>query len=230
MFAEAAVAVERSRKAEKRYEDYKKSQEARMYNHPGHDARQVLMEKLHTLRGASCGESGRLTRILADLGALPSHHLSDVIAYNEHNHVAEETPAQEGRRVVILEGEKRLNERHDHIDRNLIVLQARLEELTKEKHASQILRDLPPRVDPDQEAVEEVVTAHQANVQRLIAVEVRHKLVLTERFSDPIRFSVDIPANHHLCGGESPQDRADPNPRRVIPNPRLSISAAAGVC
>ena len=178
MFAEAAVTVDRSRKAEKRYEDYKKSQEARVYNHPGHDARRVLKEKLQTLHGTSCREGQRLTRILADMGALPSHQLSDVVAYNEHNHLSEEVLAQDRRKTAIVEGEKRLNDKHGLVDQNLKVLQDRLEELTKEKQAREIFRELRPSpVDPNEVAVEKAVTTHQANVERVVAVEVRYKLI-----------------------------------------------------
>ncbi|KAF9645302.1 hypothetical protein BDM02DRAFT_598699 [Thelephora ganbajun] len=171
IFTEAAVAVDRSRKAEKRYEDYKKSQEARIYNYPSHDARQVLMAKLQTLRMSSHEESECLTRVIADLGALPSCHLSDVVAYNEHNHLTDETLAEEKRKAAIDEMEKRMNERHDHVDQNLLTLQARLEELTKEKQARKILRDFPPPVDPNEMAVDEATIVHQANVQRVVAVE-----------------------------------------------------------
>lgn len=181
MFAEAAIAVDRSRKADKRYEDYKRSQEARIYNHPGYDARQVLMDKLLMLRGTSCGENKRLTRILADLQTLPSRHMSDVVAYNEHNHLTSEVSAQERRKAAILEGEKRLNEKHDCIDQTLIKLQARLEELTKEKQARETFLDVPPSVDPDEVVVVEAVAAHQANVQRMVAVEVCYKLIDFDR-------------------------------------------------
>lgn len=231
MFAEAAIAIDRSRKAEKRYEDYKRSQEARIYNHPGHDVRQILTDRRQTLYAEFHEENKRLKRIITDLENLPSHHLSDVVAYNEHNHVSEETLAQESRMAAIIEGEKRLNERHDHVDRTLTTLQAQLEELTKEKQAREIIRDLPPPVDPNEMAVEEAVTAHQANTQRLIAVEVRCEPIgFAVRFSDYIRSSADISANHHSCGGDSPQGWTYPTPRRFVPNPRLSISTVAGVC
>lgn len=172
MFAEAAVTVDRRRKAEKRYEDYKRSQESRIYNHPGHDARHMLMDKLQTLHRVSCGEDQRLTRILTDMGTLPSRHISEVVAYNEHNHPTEEALGQERRRAAIVEAEKRLNEKHDHVDQGLMDLQARLEELTKEKEAREINCELTPPMDPDEIAVEEALTVHQANVQRVIAVEV----------------------------------------------------------
>lgn len=171
LLTDAAVTADRCRKAEKRYEAYKKSQEARIYNHPSYDARQVLVEKLQTLKGASHGENERFTRILADMGSLPSHHLSDVVGYNEHNNLAYEALAEERRRAVILEAEGRLKERHDQIDRNIISLKARLEELTKEKEAREVHRDTSPPVDPEEIAVEEALGLHQANVQRVVALE-----------------------------------------------------------
>lgn len=165
--------MDRSRKAEKRYEDYKKSQEARIYNHPGYDARLVLVDKLQVLRTTSHEESERLKRIVADLGSLPSHHLSDVVAYNEHNHLTEEAMAEDKRKAAIDEVLKRWDEKHEHVDRNLVALQAQLEKLAEEKRARETIRDLPPPVDPSKIAAEEARTAHQANVQRVAAVEVR---------------------------------------------------------
>lgn len=115
-----------------------------------------------------------MKRILADLRTLQSPCLSDIVAYNEHNHLTEETLAAEKRRAIIVEAENKLKERHDHIDRNLTNLQAKLAELTKEKQAREVQRNLPPPpLDPNEMAVEEATTAHQANVQRVIAVEVR---------------------------------------------------------
>ena len=165
--------MDRSRKAEKRYEDYKKSQEARIYNHPGRDARAVLVEKLQAVRTTSHEENERLARIVADLGSLPSHHLSDVVTYNEHNHPTEEALTAEKRKAAIDEVEKGLNAKGDQVDRKIIALQAQLEELRKETRAREILRDLPPPMDPNEVAVEEAVTVHQANVQRVTVVEVR---------------------------------------------------------
>ena len=116
IFIEAAVAVDRSQK-EKRYEDYKKSQEARMYNHPGHDARLVLVQKLQALRTSSHTESEHLAQIVTDLGSLPSHNLFDVIAYNEHNHLTE---AEEKRKAAIDEVVRKWDEKHDLVDQNLL--------------------------------------------------------------------------------------------------------------
>ena len=166
------MTADRSAKAEQKLEDYRKTQEARIYNYPGYDTREVLQKKFQKLRRASCQEKDRLTVIINDMGTLPSHRLSDVVSYNEHNHVTKETLLQEKRTAAIVEGDQRLNETHDNLDQNLMVLQARLEELTKEKRAIEILRDLPPPVDPTQIAVDEEVAAHQANVQRVITVEV----------------------------------------------------------
>ena len=214
LFAEAAVTVNRSRKADKRYEDYKKSQEARVYNHPGHDARLVLMNKLQNLRMTSHDESVHLTRILADLQSLPSQHLSDVVAYNEHNHLTEEALAEEKRKAAIDELERNLNAKHDGVDHNLIALQARLEELTKEKRTREILRSLPPPADPNEIAVEEAATAHHANVQRVAAVKVRICLSLLDlgTFTQSPRLPAGFPTDYHLCGGGTPQGWTDPNP------------------
>ncbi|KAF9789894.1 hypothetical protein BJ322DRAFT_564468 [Thelephora terrestris] len=130
------------------------------------------MDKLHMLRGTSHDESERLARIIAHLGNLPSHQLSDVVGYNEHNHPTGETLAGEKRRAVILEAENKLKEKHDHLDRNLIALQAKLEDLMKEKQAREVNCGLrPPPADPIEMAVEEAVAAHQTNVQRVVAVE-----------------------------------------------------------
>lgn len=218
IFTEAAVTVDRSRKAEKRYEDYKKSQEARIYNHPGRDARAVLMEKLRSLRTTSHDESERLTRIVADLGSLPSHHLSDVVAYNEHNHLTEEALTVEKRKAAIDEAENSLSTKHDRVDRSLIALQARLEDMAKEKQAREIIRDLPPPVDPNETAVEEAVIVHQANVQRVTVVEVRilPSILLTHFAKSPCS-PAGFFGNDHLCGVDSPQGWADPNPREVTP-------------
>ena len=177
IFTEAAVTMDQCKKAEKRYEDYKRSQEARIYNHPSHDARQVLVDKLQALRGASIERNERVARIIADLGALPSHHLSDVVAFNENNHVSEEALAVEQRRACIDAADRRLNEGYYHVDRNLIALQARLEGVIKEKEAREALCNLPSPVDPDELAVEEALTLQQENVQRVIAVEVRPKSI-----------------------------------------------------
>lgn len=198
--------VNRSRKVEKRYEDYKKSQEARIYNHPGPDARLVLVDKLQALRASSHEHSERLTRVMADLGSLPSHHLSDVIAYNEHNHLTEDTLAEETRRAVISEMEKGLNEQHDCVDRTLVEIHARLGELARERGAREILRNLPPPVNPHKLAVEEAMTIHEANIQRVAAVEVRICLglsVLVVHFTKS-RFLSGFRANDHLCGVDPP--------------------------
>ena len=181
IFTEAAVAWDQNKKAEKRYEDYKRSQEARIYNHPGHDARQVLVGKLQTLRGDSHESNERVMRIFADLGALPSHHLSDVVAFNENNHVSEEALAGEQRRACIDAADRRLNEGYRHVDRNLIALQARLEGLTKEKEAREALCNLLPPVDPDEIAVEEALSLQHETVQRVITVEVRPKSIDIDR-------------------------------------------------
>ena len=172
IFIEAAVAVDRSQK-QKRYEDYKKSQEARMYNHPGHDAQLVLVQKLQALRTSSHRESERLAQIVTDLESLPSHNLFDVVAYNEHNHLTVEGEAEEKRKASMDEAVKRWNEKRDLVDRNLLVLQGRLDELAQEKQAREAVRDLPDPVDHNKMAVEDAGTMHQANVQRVAAVEVR---------------------------------------------------------
>jgi len=65
-----------------------------------------------------------------------------------------------------------LNEQHECVDRNLLELQTRLDELAKEKEAREVVRELHPPVDPDAKAVEEVAIEHEANVQRVTAVEV----------------------------------------------------------
>lgn len=210
MFTAAATTADRGRKAEQKYEDYKRTQEARIYNYPGYDTREVLKKKLQVLRLASCEEKDRLAVIINDMEKLPSHRLSDVVAYNEHNHLTEEVLLQEQRSTTIVGGEQRLNERHDHLDQNLMVLQTRLEELAKERRARETIRDLPPPVDPDQMAIDEAVAVHQANVQRVIAVEVRCGLIaLTVQFSDSILSFADVSANYHLRRGSSTQGRGD---------------------
>lgn len=206
IFTEAAVMVDRSRISEKRYEDYKKLQEARRYNHPGPDARAVLVEKLQAIRASSYEQSERLARVISDLGSLPSHYVSDVVAYNEHNHLAEDALAEERRKAAIEELEKRLAEQHDCVDRKLLGLQVRLNDLAKEKEAREILLNLPPPVDPREVAVEEAAVAHKANVQRVAAVEVRIRLsspILVARFTES-RSLVGCLANYHLCRVESP--------------------------
>lgn len=165
--------VNRNRQVEKKYEDYKRSQEARIYNHPGPDARSVLVGKLQALRTSSHEHSERLARVIADLGSLPSHHLSDVVAYNEHNHLAEDVLEEERRRVAIVEVEKRLGEQHNCVDQKLVELQARLEELAKEKEAREIDRNLFPPVNPHKAAMEKAMVVHAANIQRVAAIEVR---------------------------------------------------------
>lgn len=199
--------VDRSRKAEMRYEDYKKSQEARIYNHPGPDARRVLVEKLHTLRTSSHEESERLERVVTDLGSLPSHYLSDVVAYNEHNHLTEDALAEERRKAAIDEVEKRLNEKHDCVDRKLLDLQARLEELAKEKRAREVFCTLPPPMDPNEMEIEEAVNVHKANVQRVAAVEVCIHLgspVLIVYSTEPPHSLTGFHANYYFCGVGSP--------------------------
>ena len=79
----------------------------------------------------------------------------------------------EKRKAVIDEVEKGLNAKGDQADRKTIALQGQLEELRKETQAGEILRDLPPLMDTNEVAVEEAVAVHQANVQRVTAVEVR---------------------------------------------------------
>ena len=158
---------------EKRYEDYKKSQEARIYNHPGPDARLVLVDKLQALRTSSHEQNENLARIVADLGSLPSHDLSDVVTYNEHNHLTEVALAEEASKAAITEVEERLKEQRDCVDRRVVELQARIDELAKEKEARELVRSLPPPVNPHKVAVEEAVIVHEANVQRVAAVEVR---------------------------------------------------------
>lgn len=212
IFTEAGLASDRKAKADKRYEDYKKSQEARMYNHPGHDARLVLVEKLQALRATSHKENEQLERIVADLGSLPSHNLSDVVAYNEHNHLTE---AEEKRRAAIDEVMKTWNEKHDLVDRNMLTLQARLEELAQEKEAREALRDLPAPVDYERMAVEEAETVRQVNVQRVATVEVRACLnssVSVVRLTEPLSSLVGFRANDHPCGVDSPQGWSGPNP------------------
>jgi len=197
--------VDRSRQADKRYEDYKKSQEARIYNHPGPDARLVLVGKLQALRASSYERNERLARIIADLGSLPSHHLSDVIAYNEHNHLTEDVLAEE-RRVAIVEVEQRLEKQHDCADQKLVELQVRIDELAKEREAREIVRNLPPPVNPHKIAVENSVVVHAANIQRVAAVEVRICLgssVLVVCFTEA-RSLAGFCANDYLCGVDPP--------------------------
>jgi hypothetical protein len=187
IFTDAAVAADRSKKAEKRYEAYKKSQEARMYNHPGPDARSVLVEKLQALRAASHEESERLARIVGDLETLPSHKLSDVVAYNEHNHLTKEAEAEEKRMAAIDEVMERWNEKHEHVDRNLAAIKAQLDELAREKQARETFRDLPPPMDPNKMIVEEAETTYKVNAQRVAAVEVRIRprlSILTAHFTE----------------------------------------------
>lgn len=172
IFTEAGVATDRSRIAEKRYEDYKKSQEARMYNHPGPDARLVLVKKLQSLRATSNEENERLARITADLESLPSRNLFDVVGYNERNHLTEEAEAEEKRKAGIDNVVEKWNETHGLVDQTIITIQARLDELAREKQIREVHRDLPPPVDHDKMAVDEAKTAHQANLQRVAVVEV----------------------------------------------------------
>ena len=233
IFTEAAVAVDRSQKEEKRYEDYKKSQEARMYNHPGHDARLVLVQKLQALRTSSHRESERLARIVTDLESLPSHNLFDVVAYNEHNHLTAEGEAEEKRKASMDEVVKRWNEKHDLVDRNLLVLQSRLDELAQEKQAREAVRVLPDPVDHNKMAVEEAGAMHQANVQRVVAVEVRTCLgpsVLAVYFTEPTCCLAGFRANDHPCGVNSPQGWADPDSRGIPPDHGESSSPATRVC
>jgi hypothetical protein len=202
IFTEAAVMVNRSRTVEKRYEDYKRSQEARIYNHPGPDARFVLVEKLQTLRASSHEHNERLARVIADLGSLPSHHLSDVVAYNEHNHTAEETLAEETRKAALAEVEERLDEQHNCVDWKLVELSTRLDELAKEKEAREIVRSLPPPTNPHKVATEKTMIVHEANVQRVTALEVRNCLgsfVLVVYLTEP-RSLAGFRADDHLCG------------------------------
>jgi len=212
--------VDRSKRAEKRYEDYKRSQEARIYNHPGPDARRTLMDKLQTLRMSSHERSEVMARIMTDLGSLPSHYLSDVVAYNEHNHLTEDTLAEEKRKAAIKEVEERLNEQHDCADRKLLELRTRLDGLAKEKEAREIVRSLPPPVDPNQMAMEEAVVVHGANAQRVTAVEVRIRLgssVLAVHFTEPCSLS-GFYANDHFRGVGSTQRWTDPGPREITPD------------
>lgn len=174
--------MDRCKKAEKGYEDYKKFQEARIHDHPGHDPWQVGVGKLQALRETSHQENEHLTRILADLGSLPSHRLSDVVGYNEHNHLADKALAEERRRAAIAEVEARLKERHDHVDRSIIALKARLEGLINERQAREAHRDTSPPVDPDEMVVEEAIGLRDANVQRVVAVEVRSESVSLDQF------------------------------------------------
>ena len=217
IFTEAAVAADRKEKADKRYEDYKKSQEARMYNHPGNDARQVLMNKLLALRTTSNKQNEHLERITADLESLPSHNLSEVIAYNEHNHLTE---AEEKRKAAIDEVVRKWDEKHDLVDQNLLTLQARLEELEQEKKARETFRDLPTPVDHDRMAIEGAETVHQANIQRAAVVEVRIRLslVLTVHFTESLRTLSGFCPNNNLGGIDAPQGWTDSNPRGVPPN------------
>ena len=214
IFTEAAVAADRSRRAEKRYEDYKRSQEARMYNHPGHDARLVLVGKLQALRTASNEEGERLARIVVDLESLPSRNLSDVVAYNEHNHLTKEAEGEEKRKAAVEEMVKRWNEKHELVDRNLLVIQARIDELAKERQTRETHRDLPPPEDRNKMAVEEVETAHRANMERFAFVEVRDcfgLLVLTVCFAERSCSHVDFCPNDHPCGVGPPQGWTNPD-------------------
>ena len=220
IFTEAAVMVNRSRMVEKRYEDYKKSQEARIYNYPGPDARLVLVDKLLALRTSSYEQNEHLTRIITDLGSLPSHHLSDVVAYNESNHVTEDALAEEKRKAAMAEVDRKLTERHECADRNLVELQARLDELAKEREAREIVHNLPPPIKPHKVAVEAAAVVHEANVQRVATVEVRtcvDSSVSVVYFTE-FRSLEGFRANHHLCRVNPPQGRTDRNLREITPD------------
>ena len=212
MFADAAVTTNRCRVAEKKYQDYRKSQDARIYNHPGHDARQVLIEKLHTLRVRSNMENERFTHIVADMGTLPSHHLLDVVAYNEHNHLTAEALAEEKRRGVVIEAEKKLDEMHNSVDRDLTILRTRLDQLAKEKEATEVLRNLPQQVDPNEMAVEEAAASHRGNGQRIVVVEVR------SGSTDP--FVILIPSQNSLQTIASVEDTSrNGGPNQIFEDP-----------
>ena len=92
------VTVDRSQK-EKRYEDYKKSQEAQIYNHPSHDTRLIVVEKLQALCMSSHRKRECPAQFAMDLESLPSHNLSDVVAYSEHNHLTAEGEAEKRKAV-----------------------------------------------------------------------------------------------------------------------------------
>lgn len=138
----------------------------------------MLVERLQTLRGTSHEANERLARVLTDLGSLPSHHLSDVVGYNEHNHLTEESLAEDRRRTTVTEMESRLKEGHDHLDQTILTLTDRLDKLRKERQAREVIRDLSPVVDPNEMAVEEVTATYKANVQRVVAVEVRLEAIV----------------------------------------------------
>jgi len=221
-----------ARKAEKRYEDYKKSQEARMYNHPGHDARLVLVGKLQALRAASNEANERRARITADLGSLPSRSMFDVVAYNEHNHPTTEAEAEENRKMAVEDIVKRWNEKHDLVDRNLLALQARLDELAQEKQAREILRDLPPPETRDEMAVEEAENMHRTNVERVALVEVRIRpssSISTVHVTESSCSLAGFRANNHPCRVGPPQGWTSPNPRGVTPDDGWPVSTTASV-
>jgi len=194
-----------------------------MYNHPGHDARLVLVGKLQALRTASNEENERLARIMQDLESLPSRNLRDVVAYNEHNHQTKEGDAEEKRRAAVEEAVKRWNEKHELVDKNLLVIQARIDELANERQAREAHRDLPTPEDQTEMAVEEAETAHRANMERVALIEVCMCLgssALAVNFtecSECSRSIVGFRANDHLCGVGPPQGWPDPNPRGIAP-------------
>ena len=98
IFIEAAVAVDRSQK-EKRYENYKKSQEAQIYNHPSHYTQLVVVEKLQALCTSSHRKRECPAQFATDLESLPSHNLFGVVAYSEHNHLTVEGEAEKRKAV-----------------------------------------------------------------------------------------------------------------------------------
>lgn len=105
------MTVDWSSRAEKRYEGYKKSQEARIYSHPGPDVRNRLVEKLQVLRVPSHEQNKRPAHITVDLGSPPPYFLSGIVAYNEHNHLTEDVLAEGKRKVAIDEVGKEIRVR-----------------------------------------------------------------------------------------------------------------------
>ena len=98
IFTQAAVTVDWSQK-EKRYEDYKKSQEAQIYNHPSHYTQLVVVEKLQALCTSSHRKRECPAQFATDLESLPSHNLFDIVAYSEHNHLTVEGEVEKRKAV-----------------------------------------------------------------------------------------------------------------------------------
>ena len=128
---------------------------------------------------------------------------------------------------------KRWNEKHDLVDRNLLILRGRLDELAREKQAREAVRDLPDPVDHNKMAVEEAGTMHQANVQRVAAVEVHTCLgpsVLAAYFAELTYCFAGLCANDHPCRVDSSQRWSDPDSRGITLYHGQPSSSATRVC